>query len=225
MAGVLTQSNSFKLTGMIGRRPTDGELYIAHFLGVGGAGRLISKAESNPQASAAQLFPAAAAANRSIFYDRSGEPRSVSQVHSVLIGRYAAAANSQTARTAMAAVGGAAVQAGAPPVNVASFAPDNAAYLSALPRSLTSGGLQASAPSPPAAQQVTALTQTRPAFTSLYQPGERQDAISPMVRDLWATGREPASAASTAPALALEPQFKPKTSLDLFSDRAGTFSG
>src|SRR3982074_886162 len=36
MAAVLTQSNSFKLTGKIGRRPTDGELYLAHFLG--GAG-------------------------------------------------------------------------------------------------------------------------------------------------------------------------------------------
>src|SRR4030081_3381546 len=33
MAGVLTQSNSFKLTGKIGRRPTDGELYMAHFMG------------------------------------------------------------------------------------------------------------------------------------------------------------------------------------------------
>src|SRR5947209_15146100 len=30
MAAVLTQSNSFKLTGMIGRRPTDNELYMAH---------------------------------------------------------------------------------------------------------------------------------------------------------------------------------------------------
>ncbi|MEA2838277.1 MAG: hypothetical protein QOD89_2827, partial [Bradyrhizobium sp.] len=37
MAGVLTQSNSFRLTGKIGRRPTDGELYMAHFMGVGGA--------------------------------------------------------------------------------------------------------------------------------------------------------------------------------------------
>src|SRR5713226_10553633 len=35
MAAVLTQSNSFKLTGNIGRRPTDAELYIAHFMGVG----------------------------------------------------------------------------------------------------------------------------------------------------------------------------------------------
>ena len=41
MAAVLTQSNSFKLTGKIGRRPTDGELYMAHFMGVGGAAKLI----------------------------------------------------------------------------------------------------------------------------------------------------------------------------------------
>ena len=43
MAGVLTQSNSFKLTGMIGRRPTDSELYMAHFMGVGGAAKLIDE--------------------------------------------------------------------------------------------------------------------------------------------------------------------------------------
>src|SRR4030081_2106848 len=78
MAGVLTQSNSFKLTGKIGRRPTDAELYMAHFMGVGGAGKLISSAEDNPTASAARMFPAAAEANRSIFYDRSGRGRSVS---------------------------------------------------------------------------------------------------------------------------------------------------
>ena len=73
MAAVLTQSNSFKLTGKIGRRPTDSELYMAHFMGVGGAAKLITNAEDNPQASAARLFPNAAAANRSIFYDRSGQ--------------------------------------------------------------------------------------------------------------------------------------------------------
>src|SRR5690242_7012763 len=77
MAAVLTQSNSFKLTGVIGRRPTDGELYIAHFLGVGGAAKLIANVEDNPLASAAQLFPNAAAANRSIFYDHFGRARSV----------------------------------------------------------------------------------------------------------------------------------------------------
>ena len=106
MAAVLTQSNSFKLTGKIGRRPTDGELYMAHFMGVGGAAKLISNAEDNPKASGARLFPNAAAANRSIFYDRAGRARSVSEVYSVLTPRYASAANSPATRTAMASVGG-----------------------------------------------------------------------------------------------------------------------
>src|SRR5712672_2602602 len=140
MAAVLTQSNSFKLTGKIGRRPTDGELYMAHFMGVGGAARLISNAEDNPNASAARLFPSAAAANRSIFFDRSGRARSVSEVYSVLSSRYAGAANSQATRTAMAAVGDTPTR-----LTFASAAPatqptDNAAaYLSALPegRSVT----------------------------------------------------------------------------------------
>src|SRR3954469_10793656 len=56
MAGVLTQSNSFKPPGKIGRRPADGELYMAHFMGVGAAAKLISNAEDNPQASAARMF-------------------------------------------------------------------------------------------------------------------------------------------------------------------------
>src|SRR5712672_2392744 len=99
MAGVLTQSNSFGLTGKIGRRPTDGELYMAHFMGVGGAAKLISNAEDNPNATAARLFPNAAAANRSIFYERgTGRARSVSEVYSVLTQRYASAAASPATR-------------------------------------------------------------------------------------------------------------------------------
>src|SRR5215475_14179180 len=72
MAALLTQSNSFQLTGMIGRRPSDSELYMAHFLGVGGAAKLITAADDTPQSSAVKMFPSAAAANRSIFYDRQG---------------------------------------------------------------------------------------------------------------------------------------------------------
>src|SRR6202158_3722766 len=133
MAAVLTQSNSFKLTGKIGRRPTDGELYMAHFMGVGGAARLISNAEDNPNASGARLFPNAAAANRPIFYDRSGRTRSVSEVYSVLTSRYASAATSPATRSAMAS-------AGVMPANAtfasAGTAPiDNAAYLSSFPDS------------------------------------------------------------------------------------------
>ena len=105
MAAALTQSNSFKLTGMLGRRPTDSELYMAHFMGVGGAAKLIANAEDNPQAVGARLFPNAASANRSIFYARDGRARSVSEVYSVLDARYASAANSKTTRSAMAMYG------------------------------------------------------------------------------------------------------------------------
>ncbi len=206
MAGVLTQSNSFKLTGRIGRRPNDAELYMAHFMGVGGAGKLIRNAEDNPNASAAQMFPHAAAANQSIFYDRSGRGRSVSEVYSVLSTRYAAAANSPSTQTAMAAAGGDLPRR----ITVASAAPaatsiDNAAYLSTFPdqRAVT----------PVAATSQAASTSSEPMFRSLYQAGERTQPISPTVQELWG---KVASAT---------PEVRAPGRLDLFSDRFGTFSG
>ena len=211
MAAVLTQSNSFKLTGKIGRRPTDGELYMAHFMGVGGAARLISNVEDNPNTSAARMFPNAAAANRSIFFDRSGRARSVSEVYSVLSSRYAGAANSQATRTAMAAVGDTPTR-----VTFASAAPatqpiDNAPYLSALPevRSVTPVTM-AFAPS----ATDTSQPPTDPIFRSLFQAGERTQPVSSTVRELW---DNPSSLTRTPTVRAPQP-------LDLFSDRAGTFS-
>ena len=132
MAGVLTQSNSFKLTGMIGRRPSDSELYMAHFMGVGGAAKLIANAQDNPQASGARLFPNAAAANRPIFYDHDGRARSVSEVYAELDRRYAVAANSPATRSAMASLGVSAPVAVASATQFSSPS-DNAAYLSRLP--------------------------------------------------------------------------------------------
>lgn len=206
MAAVLTQSNSFKLTGKIGRRPTDAELYMAHFMGVGGAGKLIQSAEANPNASAVRMFPNAAAANQSIFYDRSGQPRSVSEVYSVLNTRYASAANSPVTRTAMAAAGGDLPRR----VTIASAAPaapaiDNAAYLSSFPDSR--------AVTPTAATSQTASAQSGPIFRSLFQAGERTQPISPAVQELWG---KVASAT---------PEVRAPGRLDLFSDRNGTFSG
>jgi len=220
MAAVLTQSNSFKLTGKIGRRPSDAELYMAHFMGVGGAGKLIQNAEDNPNASATRMFPNAAAANRSIFYDRSGQARSVSQVYSELNARYAGAANSQATRTAMAAVGGDLPRR----VTVASAAPattaiDNAAYLSSFPN--------ARAVTPVAATSQTASAQPDPIFRSLFQAGERTQPISPAVQELWGNGSSLTSVASatTTPSLSGQtPEVRAPGRLDLFSDRSGTFS-
>jgi soluble lytic murein transglycosylase-like protein len=216
MAAVLTQSNSFKLTGKIGRRPNDAELYMAHFMGVGGAGKLIQNAEDNPNASAVQMFPNAAAANQSIFYDRSGQPRSVSQVYSVLSTRYAAAAISPVTRTAMAVAGGDLPRR----VTIASVAPaaiaiDNAAYLSSFPdqRAVT----------PVAATSHTASSSSEPIFRSLFQPGERAQPISPTVQELWGSNSSPVASAS-AVLSGHKPEVRAPGRLDLFSDRNGTFS-
>src|SRR5262245_25440559 len=91
MAGALTRANAARLRAKIGRDPTEGELYIAHFLGAGGAARLINAAATNPHVKAANLFPRAAAANRSIFYDKQGGARSVTGVYGVLVTKLARA--------------------------------------------------------------------------------------------------------------------------------------
>jgi hypothetical protein len=84
LAGALTRNNAALVGSNIGRTPTNGELYIAHFLGADGAGKLINAASSKPQTNAAVMFPNAAAANRNIFYDHSGRARSVGEVYSKL---------------------------------------------------------------------------------------------------------------------------------------------
>jgi len=153
---------------------------MAHFMGVGGAAKLISNAEDNPQANAARMFPHAAEANRSIFYDRSGSARSVSQVYAVLNARYAGAAHSSDTRTTMAAVGGDIQN----PVALASAVPmpalsiDNAAYLSSFP---DSRGVPVAAGS----QERTQTASTDPIFRSLFQAGDRTQPISPAVQELW----------------------------------------
>lgn len=202
MAGVLTQSNSFKLTGAIGRRPTDGELYMAHFMGVGGASKLISKAEDSPGASGPALFPSAAAANRSIFYNRDGSARSVSEVYSVLTSRYESAANSPMARTAMASAG---VTPGQPRV-AAVATTGNAAYLSSFPQVRPAASTQVA----------SAQTASTPMFRSLYQTGDRPEPVSQTVRDLWgkATPVQGGAAKTDAP-----------QGIGLFSDTTGVFSG
>src|SRR5258706_16240536 len=102
-------------------------------MAVGGEASLISNAEDNPQASGARLFPNAAAANRSIFFDRSGRARSVSEVYSVLSSRYAGAANSPATRTAMAAVGDTPTRETSASAAPATQPIDNTAYFSARP--------------------------------------------------------------------------------------------
>src|SRR6478752_800456 len=63
MAGELTSDHASYLRGRVGRSPTAGELYVAHFLGPQGSARLIEAVGNSPGASAAAMFPDAAEAN------------------------------------------------------------------------------------------------------------------------------------------------------------------
>ena len=83
MAGELAAENASVIQSRIGREATSGELYAAHFLGAQGAASLIEAAQSDPSQRADQLFPAAARANRAIFYE-GGQARSAQEVLAVL---------------------------------------------------------------------------------------------------------------------------------------------
>lgn len=83
MAGELTSDHASYLRGRVGREPTAGELYAAHFLGPKGSARLIEAVQRSPGASAASLFPDAAAANHSIF-QRQGRDATVAEVYANL---------------------------------------------------------------------------------------------------------------------------------------------
>ena len=199
MAGAFTQRNAAGLGQRIGRKPTDGELYMAHFFGTGGAGQLINAAKDRPQANASAIFPAAARANKSIFYDRQGSARSVAGVYSELNRRY------QVAR--------ANVLPGVAPTAIAA----NTAAPSATPAAPdTAGTTQAFAVAAP--RPVVAAAE--PTFRSLFQnPG--RGAVSPLVSELWTTPTESPDpvpdSAPTVTAQAVTPA-RAQEPLDLFRD-------
>jgi hypothetical protein len=83
MAGELAADHAAYLRGRMGREPTGGELYAAHFLGPQGSAKLIQAVETSPSLPAASLFPEAAGSNHGVFY-HDGRPLSVSEVYNNL---------------------------------------------------------------------------------------------------------------------------------------------
>lgn len=87
MAGAFSRRNAAEIESVLGRTPTSGELYIAHFLGANGAKRFLAMRANQPDASAAAAFPNPARANRSIFYGPNGA-RSVDEVYRKLVAKH-----------------------------------------------------------------------------------------------------------------------------------------
>ena len=192
MAGVYTRSNEAKLKAAIGRPPSDGELYIAHFLGPDGAAKLIATAASQPQTSAAALFPAAAAANRPIFYDRFGSAVGAGAVYRKLTGRY------EVAR-ALAFAPRPQPPAPVPPAPIPSV-PDTAG--------LTQAYAEMRAPAAPPIPVERPAPDGKPFFQAMFTDVPRH-GVSHAVNSLWAPAKaEP------------QPASQPSGLYDLFRDAA-----
>lgn len=81
-AAEYTKSNKTEVEHALGHAVGNTGLYMAHFLGAGGATEFLKAVQSNGSAIAADLLPEAAAANRSVFYDNgTGAPRTVAEIY------------------------------------------------------------------------------------------------------------------------------------------------
>lgn len=103
-----------------GVEPNDRNLYVAHFLGAGAAPNFIGAVQQDPSVPAASLVSAqVAAANRPVFFNRDGSPKTAGEVYERMTARFG------NGSTAVAALGG-----GQPaPVQVAQAGGDTRADL------------------------------------------------------------------------------------------------
>lgn len=80
MGAEFASDNKAYLEGRLGRTVNSTDLYMAHFLGAGGASKFLSTMAKAPGSSAADLMPDAAAANPTVFY-KGGRALSVKEVY------------------------------------------------------------------------------------------------------------------------------------------------
>ena len=81
MAAEFALDNQAHLESKTGIEATQTDLYMAHFLGAGGAEKYIKAMQENPYQPAAYLLPAAASANKNIFYNSDGSMKSLTQIY------------------------------------------------------------------------------------------------------------------------------------------------
>lgn len=81
MAAEHAADNKTRLEARLGRAVGQVDLYLAHFLGLGGATRFLKSLARDGAAAAASVMPRAARANRAIFHTRDGGERSLEQVY------------------------------------------------------------------------------------------------------------------------------------------------
>jgi hypothetical protein len=72
MAAEMMKRDRARIEQHLGRRITRSEFYLAHFFGVQSASRFMALLDGKPKQSAPRVFPAAARANRALFFTKQG---------------------------------------------------------------------------------------------------------------------------------------------------------
>ncbi len=223
MGAAFTQQNAALMTQRIGRAPSESELYIGHFFGPYAGSRAINLAQSNPNAIAADIFPAAARANRPIFYDKQGNARTVAGVCADLSRRYQAARASAAPLIAKAAI----FTPPRPPAPVPSAPADTASAVQAVVQPPAPTGLNDLMFSPAPLPTLLAFANEPPTpraetFRSLFQAAERRTAVSPVVAELWSGPQSDeghsAQVTAASPPTGEQRGAPRRSTLDLFRD-------
>ena len=84
VAAYFSSKQKGQLEKGIGRQASSTDMYMSHFLGAGGATKFLNAMGKDPKQSAAALDPAAAKANKSIYYNEKGKERSVEEVYALM---------------------------------------------------------------------------------------------------------------------------------------------
>jgi hypothetical protein len=87
LAAEYAKQNQTEMEQSLGRPLSRGDLYMAHFLGAGGATQFLKALDSKGDTPAAKLLPDAAAANPGIFYDSSGNAKTVREIYQSVASR------------------------------------------------------------------------------------------------------------------------------------------
>ncbi len=107
MAAEYAKSNQAQLAQNLNRAVSATDLYMAHFLGASGATKFLSALDAAPATAGAKLLPDAASANRNVFYNADGSPRTVAQIYDHYAQRFGDAARQiSVPATTTSAVGG-----------------------------------------------------------------------------------------------------------------------
>ena len=101
MAAEFASDNGEYLEARLSRPAQSVDLYLAHFLGAGGAARFLRAHDANPGGAAASALPAAARANRWVFYNRDGSPRSFAEIRERFAARIGGSGPASPARRTM----------------------------------------------------------------------------------------------------------------------------